>query len=61
LVMPTILNIDQGHKSWNWSQRSQSSNLIYFRRGFQCDDQECTFILWGFFCQLQVSYFTILS
>jgi len=61
LVMPTSLNIDQGHKSWNWSQHIPSSNLIYFGRRLQCDDQECTFILRSFFCQLQVSYFTILS
>jgi hypothetical protein len=49
LVMLTILNIDQGHKSWNWSQHSPSSNLIYFGRRLQCDDQECTFYTSRFF------------
>jgi hypothetical protein len=56
LFIPTILDIDQGHKSWKWSQHSSSNTSIYFGRRLQCDDQKCTFIPRGFFCQLQVSY-----
>jgi hypothetical protein len=52
LFIPTILDIDQGHKSWNWSQHHPSSKSIYFGRRLQCDDQKCTFIPRGFFCQL---------
>ncbi|CAM6072974.1 unnamed protein product [Sphagnum tenellum] len=54
LFIPTILAIDQGQKSWKWSQHSSSSSSIYFGRRLQCDDQKCTFIPRGFFCQLQV-------
>ncbi|CAK9224949.1 unnamed protein product [Sphagnum troendelagicum] len=54
LFIPTILDIDQGQKSWKWSQHSSSSSSIYFGRRLQCDDQKCTFIPRGFFCQLQV-------
>jgi hypothetical protein len=61
LFIPTILDIDQGQNSWKWSQHSSSSTSIYFGRRLQCDDQKCTFIPRGFFCQLQVSFLTILS
>jgi hypothetical protein len=61
LFIPTILDIDQGQKSWKWSQHSSSSSSIYFGRRLQCDDQKCTFIPRGFFCQLQVSSLTILN
>ncbi|CAK9272315.1 unnamed protein product [Sphagnum jensenii] len=54
LFIPTILDIDQGQKSWKWSQHSSSNSSIYFGRRLQCDDQKCTFIPRGFFCQLQV-------
>ncbi len=61
LFIPTILDIDQGQKSWKWSPHSSSGSSIYFGRRLQCDDQKCTFIPRGFFCQLQVSSLTILN
>ncbi|CAM6072962.1 unnamed protein product [Sphagnum tenellum] len=55
LFIPTILDVGQSARSWNWSPDNQNANSTYFGRRLQCDDPICTFIPQGFFCQLQVA------